>query len=374
MYDAGSIIGAYFIAGQLPWFGPELYYDKLPTAGKSFIDTGRLLRALGLGLLNPRLVRDVVTRRNSGKPVLNLDFLLKDTLQSSKRLDWKTFQERQESGAQPLKVMASAMKAKKAMVMSYEAGHFSSLEELAQCMHASCLLPGITGPAMNIRTNGTAAHKPKFVLRNNLQDDDFEPLADSLIYAPIPYDVARQEGATHMVVLRSKPDGGDVTGKGGSIGERLTWSRFLLRKARLPNIYRYLRQQRHKRLYARSVLELNEAARPNTTSILPPTLTVALSEENSEVARLESRREAIFEGVRNGFARAYDALVEDPAERGKGHKVAMEFFPDEIMDYEPSEIAPSSSSAFKTYLTNSGIVPKAWEGYSEPPLKRQTTT
>jgi predicted acylesterase/phospholipase RssA len=367
--SAGSIIGAYFVAGQLPHFGPEVYYDKLPTAGKAFIDTGRLLRALGLGLLNPRLVKDVVVRRNSGKPVLNLDFLLKETLQNTKRLDWKTFQERQESGQQPLKIMASGMKSEKPIVMDYEHGHFTSLEELGQCMHASCLLPGITGPVMNLRVNADAAHKPKFVLRNNLQDDDYEPLADSLIYAPIPYHMAKQEGATHMVVLRSKPDGGDVIGKGGSIGERLIWTRFLLKKNKLPNIYRYLRQQRHKRLYSQNVLELNEASQPNNASRLPPTLTVALSEEHSEIARLESRREAIFEGVRSGFARAYDALVKDPCQRGKGHEVAKRFFPDEILDYSPSNITSPLLSAFETYVTSTGKIPKSWEGFSNPPLR-----
>jgi predicted acylesterase/phospholipase RssA len=371
--SAGSVIGAYFITGQLPWFGPELYYDRLPTAGKAFIDTGRLLRMLGLGLLNPRLFKDVVTRRNSGKPVLNLDFLLKDTLQEAKRLDWKTFQERQESGTLPLKIMASALKSEKPIVMDYEHGHFSSLEEMAQCMHASCLLPGITGPVVNLRTNDKATHKPKFVLRNNLNDDDYEPLADSMIYAPIAYDVARQDGATHMLVLRSKPDGGDVIGKGGSIGELLTFSRFFKRKNKLPNMFRHMRQQRHKRWYAHSVLELNEAAQPDNSSSLPPTLTVALSPEYTEIARLESRREAIFEGVRSGFARAFDALVEDPAERGKGYDVAKRYFPDEILDYTPSEIAVSSTSAFESFLGQSGVWPKEWEGMSQPPVKHPST-
>ncbi|KAG7358630.1 patatin-like phospholipase [Nitzschia inconspicua] len=369
--SAGSVIGAYFITGQLPWFGPELYYDRLPTAGKHFIDTSRLLRMLGLGLLNPKLLKDVVTRPNAGKPVLNLDYLLKDTLQNTKRLDWKTFEEQQ--GKMPLKIMASALKGEKPIVLDYEHGHFSSLEEMAQCMHASCLLPGITGAVMNLRTNDEATDKPKFVLRNNLNDDDYEPLADSMIYAPIAYDVARQDGATHMVVLRSKPDGGDVIGKGGSIGELLTFSRFFKRKNKLPRIFRHMWQQRHKRWYAHSVLELNEAAQPDNTSDLPPTLTVALSPEYSEIARLESRRAAIFEGVRSGFARAYDALVEDPTERGRGKEVAKMYFPDEILDYSPTEIGVSSSSAFETFLEQSGLWPSAWTGLTEPPIKHPST-
>ena len=106
--------------------------------------------------------------------------------------------------------------------------------------------------SVNILTNHREAtnEKPKFVLRNNCKDGDYEPLADALVYAPIPYEVAAAEGATHMIVLRSKPDGGDVIGKGGSLGEKLVWSRFFLRKNKLPKIYRLLRKQLHKKLYA----------------------------------------------------------------------------------------------------------------------------
>jgi hypothetical protein len=57
--SAGTVIGAYFVTRQLPWFGPELYYDALTTAGDGFINAKRFLRAVGLGLLDPRLAKDV---------------------------------------------------------------------------------------------------------------------------------------------------------------------------------------------------------------------------------------------------------------------------------------------------------------------------
>lgn len=387
--SAGSIIGAYFITGQLPWFGPEVYYDQLTTAGKSFIDTGRLLRALGLGLLNPKLIKDVITRRNAGKPILDLDFLLKDTMQERKPLDWTTFVQRQKQQIQPLKVVASGLKSEKPIVLSYEDGHFTSLEELAKCMHASSLLPGLAGPVVNILketkndSSNRQQQKPKFVLRNNLKDDDYEPLADALVYDPIPYDIAQKEGATHIIVLRSKPDGGEVIGKGGSIGEKLVWSRFFLRKNKLPKIYRRLRRQAHKRLYAKNILELNEAATKEddgldcNSSSLPPTLTIAIPPGIDEITRLETNREAIFEGVRNGFARAYDTLVEDPNDRGNGYEIAKLYFPDEILDYSPEEMLEhidgdnndnTHRSAFATYLSRSGIWPKAWDGVTTPPI------
>jgi predicted acylesterase/phospholipase RssA len=385
--SAGSIIGAYFVTGQLPWFGPELYYDQLTTANKSFIDTNRMLRALGLGALNPKLLKDVLLRRNAGKPVLSLEFLLEETLQRTKPLNWESFVERQKSDVhtQPLKIVAAGLKREETLVMTYEDKHFESLEELAMCMHASSLLPGLAGPMVNILTNHNDDNnkKPKFVFRNNLKDSDYEPLADALVYAPIPYEVAVKEGATHMIVLRSKPDGGDVIGKGGSLVEKLITKRFFLRKNKLPRIYDRLKKQLHKKLYAKSVLELNEAAREgsdgalsSSSSPLPPTLTVAIPGHIAEVPRLEVGREAIFEGVRDGFARAYDTLVEDPSERGKGYEVAKKYFPDEILDYEPHEMlslqkeqgSSHQKSAFETYLETSGVWPKAWEGLEEPPM------
>jgi hypothetical protein len=66
--------------------------------------------------------------------------------------------------------------------------------------------------------------------------------------------------------------------------------------------------------------------------------------------------------MRSGFARAYDCLVEDPSERGRGEAVAREFFPDEILDYDPLEIEGSDpfESAFAAYLRQEGITPRSW--------------
>lgn len=360
--SAGSVVGAYFITGQLPWFGPEVYYDKLTTAGKEFIDTRRLFRSLGLGLVDPRLLKDVITRPNNGKPVLNLPFLLKKTMQESKPLDWEKFSERQK--IQPLKVVASGLKSEKSFVMDMESGHFESLEELGQCMHASCLLPGIAGPVMNIKVNGDDNDKPKFILRNGLKDSDYEPLGDALVYEPIPFEAAYQDGATHVIVLRSRADGTDVTGKGGFF-EKLIFHRFFQRKNKLPRVFKEMTKQAHKKLYAKNIIELNEAAhseRDYKDVSQPHTLTLALHPGSEEITRLETGREAIFEGVRRGFARAYDALVDDPTERGRGHIVAKQYFPDEILNYDPQDITRIDQSAFGIFMDENSIQPKSWDG------------
>lgn len=353
--SAGGVIGSYFVTRQLQWFGPEIYYDSLTTAGKDFIDAKRLMRALGIGVLNPRLWYDFISKPHFGRPVLDLDFLLKRTLQETKPLDWEEFV-RQQSKL-PIKIVASNLRDEKAVVMDMENGSFTSRAELAQCMHASCLLPGIAGPLMN-RDETTG----KMILGNNLKN--VMPMADALLYEPMPFRSAIAEGATHVVVLRTRPDGTDVTGK-SSIFERMIFRRFFKRKNNLPHILDYMNKGLHKMLYARDVLALNEMAndfdRAYTDTTKPHVLTVAVPPGSPEVARLEARRSVIFDGVRRGFARAYDALVEDPAERGRGEIVARQYFPDEILEYDPTTISSEHKSAFEVYLETKGEDPKKWK-------------
>jgi hypothetical protein len=133
-------------------------------------------------------------------------------------------------------------------------------------------------------------------------------------------------------------------------------------------------EQRHQRVYAKTILELNKRANspPPADSGEDQTMTIALEPGSEEVDHLETTREGIFKGVRQGFARAYDALVEDPAMRGRGKEMALYYFPDEILEYDPndSRLSCSSSSpkksdsefrsSFEEYLSSTGVVPKTW--------------
>lgn len=397
--SAGTVVGAYFITGQTRWFGPEVYYDCLTTAGREFIDTRRLLRAIGFGLLDPRLLKDVLLRPHSGKPVLNLQYLLKTTMQEKKPLNWKKFVEMQK--VQPLKVVASGLKSEKALVMDMEQGHFDTLQDMSDCMHASCLLPGIAGPVMNLDTTarfrnntGTDDDKTstkKMVLGNNIKGFHYEPLADALVFEPLPYRSAVADGATHVLVIRSRGDGKDVTGK-SSVFERLIFRRFLRRKNPLPRIYQYLKRHYHKKLYGMDILRLNKEARStrdpydnskNGDGVSskkdgkePHLMTIAIPPDAPEVTRLETGREAIFQGFRHGFARAYDCLVADPNMRGQGHEVAKQFFPDEILDYDPmtiqeSKTAAPGESAFSVYMRQENIRPKSWRELDRNSAKKK---
>lgn len=54
---------------------------------------------------------------------------------------------------QPLHVIASGVASKKAVVLTSNGGHFKTLRELTECMRASMLLPGITGPMVSMKVS-----------------------------------------------------------------------------------------------------------------------------------------------------------------------------------------------------------------------------
>jgi hypothetical protein len=123
--------------------------------------------------------------------------------------------------------------------------------------------------------------------------------------------------------------------------------------------------QLHKKIYALGIIQLNEAAKDDGDYLetsTPHLMTIALEPGSKEISRLETGRAAIFDGMRRGFARAYDCLVEDPSERGRGAIVARQYFPDEILDYDPLEVQGNDpfESAFSAYLRQEGITPKSW--------------
>ena len=116
-------------------------------------------------------------------------------MQENKPLDWTTFEEMQR--VQPLKVMASGLKSQRAFIMDMARGSFSNIEELACCMRASCLLPGVAGPVMNMkypqeeeknRDDGASSKGYDMRPRNRFDGgDDYEPLADALLFEPLPF-------------------------------------------------------------------------------------------------------------------------------------------------------------------------------------------
>ena len=64
--SAGSLIGAYFVAEQMPYVGPEIYYNELSAqqGRKKFVNRNTLLKYCGLGLLNFQIgIMDLIRER-----------------------------------------------------------------------------------------------------------------------------------------------------------------------------------------------------------------------------------------------------------------------------------------------------------------------
>ena len=120
--------------------------------------------------------------------------------------------------------------------------------------------------------------------------------------------------------------------------ERMIMRRFFRRKLKLDRVFKWMALQCHKMIYAEDVIILNESnveteEKESGTNLM----CVALAPGNPEITRMETRREVIFDGVKRGFARAYDALVEEESEIGRGWAVACEVFPDAILEYDPEQ-------------------------------------
>lgn len=240
--SAGSLVGAYLLTRQVPLFGGSIYYETLPTAGRAFIDLRNVLRSLGLGAMRftPTGLKELMSTR-LGTPVLNLDFLLEEVVQRRKPLDWEAFLAVQST--QPLRVVASDVTDERARTFGAAEGAFDSLPGLVNCMRASMLLPGICGPVVPLRRPTRATDAVP----------EYNSHADAMLFEPIPYRSAVAEGATHVLVLRTRPDGTNVVKK-PSVFERLIAHRFFRRKMRMPRMAAHMIDQRHRRRCAARLL------------------------------------------------------------------------------------------------------------------------
>lgn len=308
--SAGTMIGAYLMTDPPLDKGISLYTDLLTDKSMGFIDKRQIWRALGLGLLGLsvtgfRGLKDLFSEP-IGTPPLNLDFLLVDALEKLRPLDFAKFQAK--DSVQPLHLVASGIDSLQAITLTSQNGNFFDLPSLRQCMRASMLLPALCGPPVQ-------------------PPNCSEPLVDAQLFGAIPFESAVGEGATHVMTLRSRPDGVAV-GTKQSVLETTMLRRFFKRKLGHPEVYDYMKHAGHRRLYADNILQLNAGNRGvelcvdghGQVGTTDPTavsrasgLSIAVPAGCQEIGRLEQRREAILTGVHQGFAQVSLALEGKPA-------------------------------------------------------------
>ena len=332
--SAGALVAAYWLPNSfgMVQYGCSIYYDLLTDKNsKNFIDKTRALTLLGYGFaryFTPRFFQEVFGSRQKDLPLLNLDYLLRTCVEDMRPLDWEGFAARES--LIPLHIVASDVVSKQAVVLDRKGGHWSNIRQMTKCMRASMNLPAIAGPLVQLDSIEGAL------------------LADAQLYEPVPFKSALANGCTHVLVLRTRPDGIDCMPRPSKVEAGMMRNFF----AEMPDVVDYLVGMKHKEIYCQDVLRLNAATQT------PPAqgaqlLTIAPPEGVAEIGRLERRRGMIFDGVKEGYKTSVNLLKSQPglwpeSDTATTPEQATErAFPVDLLSQEP---ALSRSAWIDTYL------------------------
>ena len=221
------------------------------------------------------------------------------------------------------------------------------------CLGASMSVPGAAGSPFRMNLPHSETNEPT-------------PHAcfDAFCYEPVPFRSAVAEGATHVVALRSRPAGYEPKTK-PTLYERAVAPLYFRSNGVNPSVAEFFERGGQQYLYAEDVL-LCDAGLTSTEPVpIPPTtpiyagpetpraadidrnnwarahlLPITVPADVPELAVLSQDRQDILDGIRHGFAAAYDALAPVVGlKTGKsltGMKVAELVFPD-VGDAPPSD-------------------------------------
>ena len=340
--SAGSIIGAYLVGRSTPQTTYQFFCNHLTTSkehldGASWLDVSRLVD----------LFRPKRSATSAPRPAMLLDYPMGDIMQRLCPLDWETFQANDK--VQPMSVIAAGLLSEGAVSLGSQEGSFTDLASLCNCIKASCMLPGVAGVEPAWLTGSAApdiAQRYKGVSSDEgKRAQGLEPMVDALVYEPIPYRTALELGATHVLVLRSYPDGTFLPKSLLGLFELVIAPKCL---DPYPATKAHLATAGHSIIYAQDIVAINEAQRASTASAAAaassppprggpgsssPTQTsaaesappaqagaaavsvsdsgaslfaVAPLDVDGEVSQLTLDRQTLLRGIMQGFARCYD--------------------------------------------------------------------
>ncbi|CAM9362666.1 unnamed protein product [Chrysoparadoxa australica] len=300
--SAGSLIGSYFVSGQMN--GSAVYHDILAEAGPRFLNKRRLAEALGIDSSVLRwLMKGKDDEMERSSEVISLEFLLEEVVPRIRPLDWQCFWA--NNAHQPLNVIVSGVQSMASHSLTSMNGSFDSLEALANCLKGSMLVPGLTGPLMTLPCSDT---------ENGLLD-----CSDALVFEPLPYRSAVQDGCTDVLVLRSRPDGKEVLGRRPGVYERLICSRYFSGLHGADHLTDHMVEQKHLQTYAEDVLALKKSSLEGRSVQVPgggagagmraTLLAIAPGKGVEEVNQLEMDRGELLRGCRSGAEAAYQVLA-----------------------------------------------------------------
>lgn len=347
--SAGSIIGAYMISRQMCI---DVYTDVLTAAKKEFLRTNKLLSSL------VRTFVDTVVRRatfrgvrpNSSHhmvPGLNISFILDGIMCPDfglRPLDIESF--RANDARQPLRVVSSAVRGGKMEVVCFGSNESDFFDDVSSingtvtsfastsadgtdhglfaCLAASMKVPAATGPPVSLIRNCDSAE--------NITTTAF----DAFCYEPIPYRSAVDEGATHVLALRTRPDGSRLRSK-PTLYEKLMAPHYF-KSNNLPQVAEFFKRGGQQYIYLEDILTLDNGSSDKSSEgveVPPPgilyganpddimatystdrstwkkahLLPVALPHGTRELSCLSQDKDDVLQAIRDGFAVAFDMLA-----------------------------------------------------------------
>jgi predicted patatin/cPLA2 family phospholipase len=239
--SAGAVNGAYFLTRQAR-YGTSIYYENL--VDHTFIDARRLLPG--------------------GEPVLSLRHLLDDVANNRKPLDWTGVL----SSDIPLSVLVTNVEDGSPVVFS----SFASEHNLREALRASATIPLIAGDAVSV--NGGE-------------------YLDASVSRSVPFRTAIDGGATHVLVLRSRPQG-VLRGKLSPLERSLILPYLRVKYGpRLANAYK------GRAVRYRDEVEEIELA-PGALQIFPPA--------TPKVGQREQQVEVLVAGAKAGWSSVMDVF------------------------------------------------------------------
>lgn len=380
--SAGSVVGAYMVSRQVCM---DIYVDILPASKKLFVCKKRMfsnLASLGLGQMlgkgrsklkkkhgsvaasDPsRLsLSSLRERLYNSQPGMNISFVLDGIMGEDhglRPLDIKTFRENEKK--QKLRVVSSCVDPRTGKLVSRCFGSDDFFHEdhamvradelregLSACLQASMTVPGATGPPVNLvrrsNSNSTdAAATPPF------------PCFDAFCFEPIPYRSAVEEGATHVLVLVSRPRDYMPKTQQGIYEQGVAPLYFNSHGQK--GVAEYFEKGGQQYVYAEDLMLLEQAREPSENGVLVPPPEILYGVERTtevtksirdreqewnrahlfplrvpkgfkELETLEQNKDAVLEAVRDGFMIAFDSLSDIVGLEGyRGKDVAELVFP-----------------------------------------------
>ena len=321
----------------------DVYVDILPAAKRTFVCVKRMLGALAVTAFDwglSKLSSDLPGLGPRTSPGMNISFVLDGIMHDThgiRPLDVERF--RANDQKQKLRVASSFVKNGRLYTKCFGTENFSpdhpefvrradgKREGIYACLEASMTVPGATGPPVPL------------VCRNETL-----PFFDAFCFEPLPYRSAVAEGATHALVLCSRPEGYQPKTAPG-VYERGV-APIYFRSHGLPEVAQFFEQGGQQYIYAEDLLTLEEGKVAGTKTLEDPSarygvrvppphilhgvprdyathrlasdrdgwtkahlLPLKVPIGTPELPTLEQERTEVSDAVRGGFAAAFDILA-----------------------------------------------------------------